>query len=133
MNTLPKKPKNKCGRRRWNLWVKDTHCYWCKRELEWNETTLDHLFQRTKLGDECRPILHNQETTVLSCSECNSKREREAFNEMNKVHQWIRDNNIPPIRRAWGKRKTPIYARLWVLYYYLIKNLKNNYTFFQKK
>jgi len=118
MNHIPKKPKNKMGRRRWWLWTKDPHCYWCNKKLAWSKTTVDHINQKTKLGS-VRPLKGH---TVLSCKPCNNQRQVDAFNEMNKVEQWIKTGGIPRLRRAWGTRPTPIYARLWLLYYHLIFN-----------
>jgi len=109
---------NKIANRRYKLWKDNPHCHWCGQKLKWEKTTADHINQKTKLGDEIRP---KQGKIVLSCQKCNQQRQIDAFNEMNKVQQWLRDNNIPPIRRIWGKRPTPLYARVWLLYYYLIK------------
>ena len=118
----PKISKNNyIAQRRYVFWKRDPHCHWCGKKLKWKKSTIDHINQRTKLGDEKRPRIGR---LVLSCEPCNNQRQIDAFNEMNKVQQWIRDNNIPPIRRVWGKRSTPLYARAWLLYYYLKLNLK---------
>ena len=111
-----KKPKNNIPKRRYNLWIRDPHCHWCNRELEWLETTVDHINQKTK--NKKRPKVG---VRVLACHPCNNQRQIDAFNEMNKIQQWLRDGNIPPVRRIWGPRKTPIYARIWLLYYHLTK------------
>ncbi len=107
--------------RRYNLWKKHPHCYWCDKKLKWKKSTLDHINQKTK--NKKRPV-HGH--TVLSCKPCNNKRQADEFSSMNKIQQWIRTNGIPRLRRAFtlGKRSTPLYARLWILYYYTMKGIK---------
>lgn len=114
---------NKIAKRKYNLWKKDPHCYWCGCKLKWSKATADHFYQRTKIGAEKRPI---QGIIVLACKKCNNQRQADAFNEMNKVQQWVRNKTIPKLKRAWSFKKiTPLYARVWILYYYLTNGLKN--------
>lgn len=118
MNQLPEKPKNRIGRRRWHLWIKNPHCHWCDKKLKWNESTADHLQQKTKLGEE--HLWNKYGKIVLSCEKCNQQRQLDAYNEMNQVQQWLRTGNIPKLKRAWSfYRPTKFYARLWILYFYL--------------
>lgn len=119
--TIQISKQNGIARRRYNLWKRDPHCHWCKEELEWSETTIDHINQKTR--NKTRPAIG---VRVLSCQKCNNQRQIDEFNTMNKVQQWLRNGSVPSIRRVWDiKRNTPIYARVWLIYYHLKKWLTN--------
>ena len=126
MSHLPEKPKNKFGRRRYNLWVEDPHCYWCGKKLKWKETTLDHVNQRTKLGNERRP---RWGATVLSCEPCNNERQVKEFEEMNQIQKWKRTKNYPGFKRAWNNPDFPLYAKVWLIWFYFKKFLTFSKTF----
>ena len=55
-------------KRRKNLLDKDPHCYYCKKELNLFNSTLDHLIARSKNKGN---FLENK---VLSCYSCNNRK-----------------------------------------------------------
>jgi len=55
-------------KRRQKLLDKDPHCYFCKREVDLNTSTLDHLVARAKGGK------NSLDNLVLSCYICNHKK-----------------------------------------------------------
>jgi 5-methylcytosine-specific restriction protein A len=64
-----KKKKNKKSTRlRKEKWHHDPKCHYCKRELEWEETTLDHVIPQSKGGET------SEENTVLACERCNKEK-----------------------------------------------------------
>lgn len=55
-------------KRRLNLIEKDPHCHYCRREVDFYNSTLDHLIPRSKGGTG------RLENLVLSCYICNHRK-----------------------------------------------------------
>ncbi len=53
------------------LWLKNPHCHWCKRKLEKDEATVDHVIPLARGG------LDNHNNKVLACGNCNQARGHE--------------------------------------------------------
>ena len=77
---------NKFRKQRRALWLKDPHCYWCgvrtflpsrvgKSPKAKNEATIDHLRPRHHPG-RLEPAKNQEVRRVLSCWECNNKRDQ---------------------------------------------------------
>ena len=96
MSNIPKKPKNKIGARRWNLWMEDPHCHWCRKELSWRQSTVDHL--NSKVKQEKREYVRFP-NTVLSCGPCNQKRATQERLEMPRWFWWYRSRMFPRVTR----------------------------------
>lgn len=103
-------PKNKHAKRRWNLWTADNHCYYCNRELTWEESTLEHLNSRV-LRDK-RPIAQGI-TTVLSCGPCNQHQAKTEMLSMPKSYWWKKSRQFP----NWRKRGLTLKERAFVVWW----------------
>lgn len=64
----PPSSKNRRRRLRRTKWTESPHCHYCKRKLEWEETTLDHVYPQSKGGPT------NRSNTVLACKTCNNRK-----------------------------------------------------------
>lgn len=53
------------SKRRRKMWEKDPHCYYCGKELSFEESSIDHVVPRSKGGS------NRDENLVLSCQPCN--------------------------------------------------------------
>lgn len=62
-------------KRRLNLIEKDPHCYYCRREVDFSNSTLDHLIPRSKGGTG------NLSNLVLACYSCNHKKKDMNYEE----------------------------------------------------
>ena len=112
-----KKPKNSYGRRRYNLWIVDSHCYYCHKELEWKETTLEHLYSKVKngkyKGERAKRVTEVKNYTVLSCGPCNIEQQRKEHIELPRWRLWVRSKSFP---RFFRKDLTLI-ERFRILWY----------------
>jgi len=98
-----RKPKNQVGRRRYNLWHQDPHCYYCKKELEWKESTIEHLYSKVKngtfKGKREKSYYDVDVYTVLSCSKCNQERQAQEIKELPRWRWWVRSRSFPKFLR----------------------------------
>lgn len=60
-------------RKRLHLWLSSQLCFWCRRALRFEETTVDHLRPRSKGGS------NRMSNLVLSCSPCNQERADDVY------------------------------------------------------
>lgn len=60
---------------RGELWQQDKKCFYCKRSLLYEESTLDHKIPVSKGGSE------DKENFVLSCRDCNTEKGSSSFEE----------------------------------------------------
>jgi hypothetical protein len=100
----PKKPKNSNGRRRLNLWGQDPHCYYCHKELKWEEATLEHLYSKVKNGKykgkrAKRKKEIGKKYTVLSCKTCNQERQLKEQAEVPRWRIWRKSRSFPRFLR----------------------------------
>lgn len=115
---LPKKPKNSIGRRRYNLWRQSPYCYYCHKELKWDETTLEHLYSKVKCGTYKGKRVKTKEEvgekfTVLSCEPCNTTRQKEEHKEIPRYRLWIRSRSFP----RFFKKQLTLGERFIILWY----------------
>lgn len=50
------------------MFAKSQLCHWCRRKLQWEEATVDHVVPLSRGG------LHNHNNMVLACETCNRGR-----------------------------------------------------------
>jgi hypothetical protein len=120
-----RKPKNQVGRRRYNLWHQDPHCYYCKKELEWKESTIEHLYSKVKNGKyKGRREKTKDEVeifTVLSCKVCNNEQQIKEHAELPRYKLWIRSRSFP----NFLKKQLTLGERLIILWYQLVIDYKS--------
>jgi hypothetical protein len=127
MGMTMKKPskKNQIARRRWNLWNRDPHCYYCKKKLKWEETTLEHLYSRVKngrfKGEREKRFEDVDVYTVLSCSDCNHERQAQEIKELPRWRWWVRSRSFP----RFFRKDLTVYERLIILWYQMNLDYKS--------
>ena len=114
-----RKPKNKIGRRRYNLYIRDPHCYYCGRELKWKESTVDHVYSKVESGKRNTP--NGKGETVLACSSCNNKRQSLEIKSLPRWHWWLRSQAFPKISR----KDLTLKEKFLILWYVNIMGVKN--------
>lgn len=95
-------PRSNMAKRRWNLWVADNQCYYCKSELAWEETTIEHIYSRVKTGKRELPeddMGYKRGKRVLSCAPCNQKQARKEWLKIPREMRWIRCGRYPRLFR----------------------------------
>ena len=107
---IPEKPKNKRGKRRWNLWMNNNRCFYCNKKLKWEESTLEHL--NSKVLRNPRPQIHGI-TTTLSCSSCNQDRARVEMISMPRSYWWKRSRQFP----RWNRKDLTWRERIFIIWY----------------
>ena len=115
---IPAKPKNKIGKRRWNLWVHGVRtCYYCDRTLRWEETTLEHIYSRVLIPKRPQPGTVKGPYTVLACESCNQKQAEKEWQSMTRSQKWKRNRSFP----KWTRKDLTIRERIFILYHKFFK------------
>lgn len=119
------KPKNSNGRRRYNLWRQFPHCHYCGKKLEWEETTLEHLYSKVKNGKyrgkrEKTKKEVGKNFTVLSCEPCNLARAHQETKELPRHIVWRKSRSFP----RFFRKDLTIYERFIILWYQLTLDYK---------
>ena len=71
---------DKCrSSKRKRIWNKDPHCFYCGFELEWEESTADHIIPRAEGGSNDRANL------VIACNSCNELKGSNVYLDMQVV------------------------------------------------
>ncbi len=114
---LPTKPTTKSSmtRRRWSLWRAHPFCHYCKKELQWEESTIEHLYSRVKTGKRQLPE-DGVGRRILSCSKCNNDQAKKEWGTLPRTEQWMRTGAYPRLRRrdlSWSERKL-IFKITWL-------------------
>ncbi len=65
-NNRPPIYKDFRKRLRMLLWLRCPHCHYCRTELTYEESTLDHVIPKSKGGKR------NPDNVVLACKTCNN-------------------------------------------------------------
>ena len=116
---LPKKPSNKIGRRRWNLWVNDPHCYYCGEKIRWRHSTVDHVYSKVRNGKRNAP--KGKGETVLACKDCNQGRQIAEMKAMPRWRWWLRSKAFPNLTR----KDLTLFEKVIIIWYVKIRNIEN--------
>lgn len=102
-------------RRRRNLWKADPRCHYCKKELLWEETTIEHLYSKVLTGKRKLPK-NGFGRRILSCSKCNNDQAKKEWDTLSREEKWMRTGAYPRLRRrdlTWSERKL-IFKLTWL-------------------
>ena len=120
--------KSSITRRRYNLWKQDPHCYYCERELKWEESTLDHVYSKVKCGKykgrREKTASEVDTYTVLACAPCNEKLAAEEHKQIPRWRVWRRSRSFPKIYKSG----LTLFERVIILWYLFIIDYKPERT-----